>query len=103
VSRPGLLYWFEKELACLLAVIDYSIEKVLTISKDSVVYTEGLREINSLINNIKGLRLLSNLILTGSSSWVFLVTDSVNRKILGYSGDSEALIVIEYIAVGCSN
>jgi hypothetical protein len=48
--------------------MDYSIKGVLIITKDLVVYTEGLREINSSINNIKGLRLLSSLILTSPSS-----------------------------------
>jgi hypothetical protein len=89
--------------------MDYSIKGVSIISEDSVIYAKGLKEINSLINNIKGLRLLLSLILIGLSSWIFLVTDSIDRKILvlcwitGGSGGSKALTVVGYTAIGCSN
>jgi hypothetical protein len=89
--------------------IDCFIKGISTVSEDSVIYTERLREIDGSINNIKGLRLFLNLILTSPSSWMFLVMDSVDIKILVFcwiadcSGDSKALTVIRYTAIGCSN
>jgi hypothetical protein len=47
--------------------MDCFTKKVSVVSEDSIIYTEGLREIDSLINKIKGLRLLSSLILIGPS------------------------------------
>jgi hypothetical protein len=89
--------------------MDCFTKKVSVVSEDSIIYTKGLREIDSLINKIKGLRLLSSLILIGPSGWIFLVTDSVHRKmlVLGWitscSSDSEVLTIVGCAVIGCSN